>query len=469
MLQVSVGDGSLSGTEQSVFEISLSRTATSHTTLQLPKIISVEPNQISSQGQERVSLFGEYFDSFPDPSATVYVQFGSNEPVVGYVVGSTEIVCTAPSTTLSVTYSEVVQGYFVLVRITNLVNFWSNAIQIFVDVRPDVMSVSPDAGPSCGGTTLSIVGQNFLPSASTMCLFGGGDSNTSTPARWRSPGLLECTSPSWALPDGQHEMTVPLAVSTSRGEQSAQPVLSFRFVTPIVTLGISPGMGPAESSTNVSITGEHLSGYDLTCVFGGKEVLPTVREDDFIQCTVPPRGLPLDRTFKVKVATSVASSLSIYPSNRYELVDADVTTASQVFGSASQAQAGLQPEAVVLPLVRGHQYWFDQSDTSNSGHPIAFSSNPNGVHASDGEAWTKGVERLPLSSGTPGSTDETGAGILSFLVPMDAPDVLYTYSETSPALEHGITAIITDHVEHLSARVVATHGSACDPVPHPFR
>jgi len=124
----------------------------------------------------------------------------------------------------------------------------------------------------------------------------------------------------------------------------------------------------------------------------------------------------------------------------------------------------------VLPLVRGHQYWLDQSDASNSGHPIAFSSSPSGVHASGGEAWTKGVQRLPLSSGTSATgTDATGEGILSFLVPMDAPDILYTYSEASSALDDGITAIITDHVEHTSARVIATHGSACNPAPHPFR
>ncbi len=470
MLQVSVGDGSLSGTERSVFEINLFRTEGSDSVVQLPRIISVEPHQISSEGQDRVSLFGDFFDSLHDLSATVYVQFGSSEPVVGTVIGSTEIVCTAPSTTSSVTYSEVVQGYFVLVRVTNQVNFWSNAIQLFVEVRPQVLSVFPDAGPSCGQTILSIVGRSFLPSVDMTCLFSNGDSNASTPARWRSPELLECTSPSWAVPDGQDDISVPLAVSTSGGESGAQSVLSFRFVTPIVTWNALPRTVPAESSTNVTISGEYLSGYDLTCIIGGQEVLPEVQEDDFIQCTVPPRGLPLDRTFKVKVATSVGSSPSFYSSERFELVDADVTTVSEVFDSTSQAQAGLQPEAVVLPLVRGHQYWLDQSDASNSGHPIAFSSIPSGVHASGGEAWTKGVQRLPLSpEASASSTDGPGEGILSFLVPMDAPDVLYTYSETSPGLDHGITAIITDHVEYTSARVVATYGSACNPAPHPFR
>lgn len=440
--------------------------------MQSPRIISVEPNQISSEGQDTVSLFGAYFDAFPDPSATVYVQFGSSETVVGNVVGSTEIVCTAPPTTSSGFFSEAVQGYFVLVRVTNLVNFWSNAVQLFVETRPDVLSILPDAGPSCGGTSVSVVGRNFLPSVSLVCVFGDGDSNTSTPARWLSADLLECESPSWTIPDGDDRVSVPFAVGTGT-EQALQSLLSFRFMSPIVVESILPESGPAESSTNITITGANLSGYDLTCIFGGQEVLPAVQEDDYVQCTVPPRGIPLDRTFKISVAITVGSPLT-NSSYRYELVESDVTSVSEVFDSTSQGELGLQPGAMVLPLVRGHQYWLDQSDASNVGHPIAFSSDRSGVHASGGEAWTKGVQRLSLSSGTSAATtvagtNGTGAGVVSFRVPMDAPDVLYAYSEASPGLEDSITAIITDHVEHISVRVAAAHGSACDSAVLPFR
>lgn len=456
-----------------MFEISLFRADAPDANVQSPKIISVEPNQISSEGQDTVTLFGAYFDAFPEPSATVYVQFGSSEPVVGNVVGSA-IVCTAPPTTPSGFFAEFGQGYFVLVRVTNLVNFWSNAVQLFVETRPDVFSILPDGGPSCGGTTVSVVGQNFLPSVSLTCVFGDGDSNTSTLARWHSPDLLECESPSWGIPDGEDWISVPFAVGTST-EQGLQSSLSFRFMTPIIIGSISPETGPAESSTFLTITGAHLSGYDLTCIIGDQEVLPVVQGDDYIQCTVPPRGIPLDRTFKLSV-TAIADSPVINPSYRYKLVNPDVTSVSEIFDPTSQDRLGLEPGAVVLPLVRGHQYWLDQSDASNIGHPIAFSSDPSGVHTSGGEAWSKGVQRLFLTSDTSTSIADSatgtygiGAGVVSFRVPMDAPDVLYTYSEASPGLEGGIAAIITDHVEHISVRVAATHGSACDSSVHPFR
>lgn len=471
-VQVSVGDGSFSQTERSIFEINLSRAEDTTSVVQLPRVVSVEPNQISSEGHDTLSIFGTAFDAFPGATATVYVQFGSSEPVVGDVIGSTQIVCTVPPTTLSSTYADNVQGYFVLVRVTNLVGFWSNAVQLFVETRPDIISIFPDVGPSCGGTAVSIVGRNFLPSVSLVCVFGDGGDSASTTARWRSPDLLECHSPSWALPDGEDGIVVPFSVSTSK-EQIAQSLLSFRFVPPIVMGSMSPETGPGESWTNVTITGSYLSGYDLTCIIGGQAVLPTIQEENYIQCTVPPRGIPLDRTFKIKVATTVGSH-DIGPSDRYELVDADVTTVSEAFHSISQAQIALEPGAAVLPLVRGRQYWLDQSDESNFGHPIAFSSDSTGVHASGGKPWTKGLQRLSLSAGTPVNStavgiDGTGANILSFIVPADAPDILYTHSETSSGLEGGIIAIITDHVEHTFVGVVATHGSACDPAVHPFR
>lgn len=470
-VQVNIGDGSFSRTERSVFEINLSRGEDPDAVVHPPTIVSVEPNQISSEGHDTLSLFGTSFDAFPEPTATVYVQFGSTEPVVGTVVGNTQIVCTAPPTTSSSSHADTVQGYFVLVRVTNLVDFWSNAVQLFVETRPDIISVFPDVGPSCGGTNLSIVGRNFLPSASLLCVFGDGIDTAWTTARWRSSDLLECNSPSWAVPGGEDGIVVPLTVST-RGEQDQHSLHSFRFVPPIVIGSISPETGPAESWTNVTITGAYLSGYDLTCIIGGQAVLPTVQQHDYLQCTVPPRGIPPDRTFKIKVAASVDSP-AIEPSYRYELVDADVTTSNEAFDSISQAQVALEPGAFVLPLVRGRQYWFDQSDASNFGSPIAFSSDSRGVHASGGKSWTKGVQRLSLSAGTPVNgtivMDGTRADIVSFLVPSDAPDILHTYSETSPGLDGGIIAVITDQVEHSFVGVVATHGSACDPAVHPFR
>jgi hypothetical protein len=78
---------------------------------------------------------------------------------------------------------------------------------------------------------------------------------------------------------------------------------------------------------------------------------------------------------------------------------------------------GGSSNAETLELTEGTVYLFDQSDSSNSGHPLRFSTTSNGTHNS-GTEYTTGVTTF----GTPGS-----AGAYTRIKVATAAPTLYYY------------------------------------------
>ena len=74
-------------------------------------------------------------------------------------------------------------------------------------------------------------------------------------------------------------------------------------------------------------------------------------------------------------------------------------------------------ETPTLNLYEGSTYRFDQSDSSNSGHPIRFSTTSDGTHGG-GSEYTTGV----TTNGTPGN-----AGAYTQIVVASSAPTLYYY------------------------------------------
>lgn len=111
---------------------------------------------------------------------------------------------------------------------------------------------------------------------------------------------------------------------------------------------------------------------------------------------------PPDRTYAEVYETQIVTVLKVRVANP---------------GSGNIFYINNQPQAIVQ-LRRGQTFIFDQSDSSNAGHPLRFSITSNGTHGG-GVAYTTGV----TINGTPG----TANSYTQIVVADDAPSTLYYY------------------------------------------
>lgn len=126
----------------------------------------------------------------------------------------------------------------------------------FGEALPAVTGLSPQAGPTAGGTTVTITGTNLGQASAVR--FG------STPAR--SFTVDSPTSITAVSPGGTG--TVNVVVSTSSGETPEVPADQFTYRVPPTVTKLSAKGGPASGGTTVTILGTEFTGATKV-EFGG--------------------------------------------------------------------------------------------------------------------------------------------------------------------------------------------------------
>ena len=207
-----------------------------------PTVTSVSPDTGPAAGGTSVTMTGTNF------AGVTTVSFGGAAAASFDVVSPTQIIATSPTGTGTVD---------VTVTTPSGTSAPSTADQFSYMSAPTVTGVSPNTGPSTGGTSVTIAGTNFTDA--TAVRFGSTAASTFS--------VVSATQITATLPAGTG--TVDVTVTTSGGVSAPSGADQFTYQSsgPTVT-SVSPNSGPATGGTSVTITGANLSG--ATAVrFGG--------------------------------------------------------------------------------------------------------------------------------------------------------------------------------------------------------
>ena len=165
--------------------------------------------------------------------------------------------------------------------------------------------------------------------------------------------------------------------------------------SPAVSFGVQSGLGNIQINEPVVDTvSQTLSSLPITSTLGTISLAG-------VGASQSVTGLGI--TSSLAPTTTVTSNVETFA----------VTVASYAGGNRFYIDGVVYP---TLNLIEGNIYRFDQSDSSNSGHPLRFSTTANGTHGG-GSEYTTGV----TTGGTPGNA----GAYTQIAVAVGAPTLYY--------------------------------------------
>ncbi len=191
-----------------------------------PSLTTVTPNQGPTAGGTNVTIIGTNLI----PTSTV--KFGATSATSFSAISSTQINAVAPSGTGTVQV------------VVTTIGGTSNGLPYTYVAAPAITNLSPNQGPTAGGTNVTITGTNLT--LATTVKFGAASATDFTVL---SDTQIVAVAPSST---GTVQVTVVTPGGTSNG-------LPYTYVAAPAITNLSPNQGPTAGGTNVTITGTNLS------------------------------------------------------------------------------------------------------------------------------------------------------------------------------------------------------------------
>lgn len=251
----------------------------------LPTVTNVSPNTGSTAGGNPVVITGTGF------TGAFQVAFGSVISPSITVNSATQITATAPPQAAGTVYVRVTTPNGTSADVAAAQYTYTTT-----GTAPAITNISPNVGPTAGGTVVEITGTNFT--GATAVTFG---TTAATSFEVNSSTSITAVAP--ALAAGTVFVRVITPAGTSADVAAAQYTASATI--PVIT-SISPSSGPTAGGTTVTITGTGFTGTTAVSFGGTAATSFTVNSATQITATTPARSA--GTVFVTVTATSGTSA-----------------------------------------------------------------------------------------------------------------------------------------------------------------
>ncbi len=211
----------------------------------LPTVTSLSPATGSIAGGTSVTINGVNF------VGSAAVTFGGVSASTVYVVSSTEITVKSPPHAAGI----------VTVVVTTVNGASAGVTYTYKTLPPTLTKVTPDAGPTGGGTTVTLTGSGFL--SGSIVEFGTTPATTVTVVSG-----TEITAKTPAHATGTASVTVTTASRTSAG-------ITYTYDAVPTLKTITKSYGSTAGGTTVTLNGTGFISDGTTVTFGGTEIPTT--------------------------------------------------------------------------------------------------------------------------------------------------------------------------------------------------